>query len=210
MSEAIQTPLHYYLGQTSGQTDDQSPSQANPGVLVRESASHGFLALRGGADSELFRTGVKRVLGIELPVEPCTFNNRNEAALFWLGPSEWLALVMGGTEESTEAELRQVLRGHCSIADVSGGLTLFNLGGKDADEILQKSCTYGFHPRNFQAGRCVQTPFAKTTALVSRACDGSFDVVIRRSFADYLAKWILDAGRESGCRIERLQPSDAW
>ena len=27
--------------------------------------------------------------------------------------------------------------------------------------------------------------------------------IIRRSFSEYLAKWLLDAGREYGCRIEQ-------
>jgi sarcosine oxidase subunit gamma len=209
MSEARQTPLHYYLGQASGDASARSPRQADCGVLLRESASHGFLVLRGHADSELFCAGVQEVLGIALPLEPCTFKTRDEAVICWLGPGEWLVIVATGTEESTEAELRQVLRGSFSIVDVSGGLTMLKLSGEGAYEILQKSCTYDFHPQNFQAGRCVHTSFAKATALIGRARDGSFDVVIRRSFADYLAKWILDAGRESGCRIERLQPADA-
>jgi sarcosine oxidase gamma subunit len=38
--------------------------------------------------------------------------------------------------------------------------------------------------------------------LVSNRTDGSFDLIIRRSFADYIALWMLDAGREFGLRIE--------
>lgn len=50
--------------------------------------------------------------------------------------------------------------------------------------------------------RCVQTNFAKATALVSSNADGSFDLTIRRSFADYIAQWLLDAGQEHGCVIQ--------
>jgi len=48
----------------------------------------------------------------------------------------------------------------------------------------------------------VQITFAKASAAVSNRSDGSYDLVIRRSFADYVAQWLLDAGGEFGCRIE--------
>ncbi len=64
-----------------------------------------------------------------------------------------------------------------------------------------KSSVYDFHPDNFQPGKCVQTTFAKAGALVSKKSDGSFDLVIRRSFTDYIAEWLLDAGKEYGCSI---------
>jgi sarcosine oxidase subunit gamma len=37
---------------------------------------------------------------------------------------------------------------------------------------------------------------------VSSNADGSFDLTIRRSFADYIAQWLLDAGKEHGCLIQ--------
>lgn len=193
MSDIRQTPLHHYLGQTSG------PSDA--GVIVRELAFQGFLTLRGDGNHEPFRKEVKEVLGVDLPIESCTFANSVDRAVYWLGPSEWLVLVASETEGAIEATLRRVLTGHYSIVDVSGGQTLINLSGAGVEKVLKKSCTYDFHPRHFPSGRCVQTNFALAIALVSRKSNESFDVVIRRSFADYVAKWLLDAGREFGCRI---------
>ena len=88
------------------------------------------------------------------------------------------------------------------MVDVSAGQTLLKLSGEGVETVLKKSSVYDFHARHFSVGHCVQTTFAKATALVSRSADDSFDLVIRRSFADYVARWLLDAGAEFGCRIE--------
>ena len=69
--------------------------------------------------------------------------------------------------------------------------------------MLQKSSPYDFHPRNFPPGRCVQTVFAQASALVIAAEDGRFDLVFRRSYADYLTHWITDAAEEYGLVLRR-------
>jgi sarcosine oxidase gamma subunit len=72
--------------------------------------------------------------------------------------------------------------------------------------VLKKSSLYDFEgwaSAKPASGLVVQTPFAKASAVISNRCDGSYDLVIRRSFADYVAQWLLDAGGEFGCRIEK-------
>jgi heterotetrameric sarcosine oxidase gamma subunit len=106
-----------------------------------------------------------------------------------------------------EASLRESLPGHIAVVDVSGGQTLVNLRGIRValDTVLKKSSVYDFAAwadAPSGSGRCVQTTFASASALFSNKPDGSYDLVIRRSFADYVAQWLLDAGREFGCRIE--------
>ena len=73
-------------------------------------------------------------------------------------------------------------------------------------KIVKKSSIYdfdGWDTAKATSGRVVQTTFAKASAAVSNRSDGSYDLVIRRSFADYVAQWLLDAGGEFGCRIEQ-------
>ena len=112
-----------------------------------------------------------------------------------------------GNAAEIEVSLRQVLAGHIAIVDISGGQTMINLRGTDmaVQTVLQKSSVYdfaGWPGASGNAGRCAQTTFAKASAVVSNKSDGSFDLIIRRSFADYIARWLLDAGEEFGCRIE--------
>lgn len=193
----VESALHYFSGLRSG---NQPPS-----IVIRESTSVGHLVIRGDASNQDFRAGIEQVLGIKLPAQPRSSSISTlslGSSLYWMGPSEWLLLVDQGTESQVEEKLRQVLTGHFSVSIVTGGQTLINISGSNVDSILKKSSVYDFHPSSFQINECVQTTFAKATALFCRRADGSFDVVIRRSFADYLARWLLDAGEEFGCVIE--------
>ena len=112
---------------------------------------------------------------------------------------------VGGDAAAIEATLRKSLKGHISVVDVSGGQTCINLRGLAVETVLKKSSIYdfeGWDSAKATSGRVVQTTFAKASAVVSNRSDGSYDLVIRRSFADYVAQWLLDAGGEFGCRIE--------
>jgi len=124
--------------------------------------------------------------------------------VYWLGPDEWL--VTSATDAiDLESSLRLKIRGHIAVVDVSGGQTLVNLRGHGVPVLLKKASGYDFSSWSGAlpgAGRCVQTTFAKATAIVANRADGSFDLIIRRSFSDYIAQWLLDAGQEVGCRIE--------
>ena len=163
----------------------------DPGVVLRVPSPRGCLNLRGDPGEVAFR-------GVELPVEPCTWHHAGETAVYWLGPDEWLIVVPAGTEADLERGLRDTLAGSFSIVDTSGANCFLNLSGPAAGRVLQKSSPYDFHPRNFPAGRCVQTVFAKASALVAGQADGSFDLVVRRSYADYVRLWIEDAAEEYG------------
>ena len=92
-----------------------------------------------------------------------------------------------------EIRLRDRLRGHYAIGNVSGAYTTINISGTGSINLLCKSCTYDFHPDNFPAGKCVRTLVARVGAMISRYDDGSFALVARRSFAEYLWQWLCDA-----------------
>jgi sarcosine oxidase subunit gamma len=47
----------------------------------------------------------------------------------------------------------------------------------------------------------VQTTFAKSAVMISKNADQSFDLVMRRSFSDYLCRWIIDASAEYGLQL---------
>lgn len=209
-----------------------------PGVFCRKCFGRGYLNLRGDAGDARFRNAVAKVAGVELPVEPCTWNAAASAGAYWLGPDEWLLAVENGlpgaprsradasqrlcgtasgpvapTSRGTNApvrvcsvggverKLRDALADRFSVADVTGAQFLVELSGPDAGKVLQKSSPYDFHPRNFRPGRCVQTVFAQATALVAARDGGAFEIVFRRSYADYLLRWIADAAAEYGYRV---------
>ena len=90
--------------------------------------------------------------------------------------------------------------GQCySLVDVTGGQVLLRLGGSHVREVLAKGCTLDLHPRAFKAGQCAQTTLAKTSMLIALIDDApTFDIIVRRSFAEYAALWL----QHSGARAE--------
>ncbi len=210
MSNAIkvESPLNYFHGSfnKSSASDSLFNNQVDCDLVIKEAPLSAHLNLRGDANDRNFCAAVAEVLDVSLPLQPGTYQRNGGSSIYWLGPSEWLIVQEGADPASLEAALRESLTGHISIVDVSGGQTCINLRGTAAVTVLKKSSVYdfeGWDGATANSGSVVQTTFAKASAAVSNRSDGSYDLVIRRSFADYLAQWLLDAGGEFGCRIEQ-------
>ena len=167
------------------------------GVHLQELKLLGHLVLRGSADNAAFTGGIKKVLGLELP-GPLASVELGGASLRWIAPDEWLLIVPGDEAFAMERRLRELMRGHFAIVNVSGGQTLLTLSGRDAVKVLKKSIGYDVHERNFPVGKVVATTFAKTQAVIRRTGAESWDLVVRRSFADYVWLWLQDASAEFG------------
>lgn len=119
-------------------------------------------------------------------------------------PDEWLLIVPGGEEFALEGKLREALGdAHYAIVNVSGGQTLIELEGEMARELLMKSTPYDVHPDAFPVGKGVTTVFAKANLILRRPSEHRWELVLRRSFADYCYRWILDAGAEYAIGVER-------
>lgn len=210
MSNAIklESPLNYFHGwfNKNSAPDSLFNDQIDCDLVIKEAPLSAHLNLRGDANDSHFCSAVAQALDVALPLQPGTYQRNGDISIYWLGPSEWLIVEQGGDPAPLEAALRASLKGHISIVDVSGGQTCINVRGVAVGTLLKKSSIYdfeGWDAATPSSGSVVQTTFAKASAAVSNRCDGSYDLVIRRSFADYLAQWLLDAGGEFGCRIER-------
>ncbi len=172
-------------------------------VVLRERAMLGHLILRGGAI--VLDEAVHRVLGFGLPGRPngLTRDEGGQRSIQWLSPDEWLLIVPGGEEFALESKLREALGdAHYAIVNVSGGQTLIELEGEKARELLMKSTPYDVHPEAFPVGKGVTTVFAKATLILRRPTQERWELVLRRSFADYCYRWILDAGAEYAIGVE--------
>ena len=190
-----ESPLSHVSGKKGGKA---------PGVILHEKAFLGYLTLRGNAEDTTFCEGVSQVLGMDLPTEPLALHQNVEtsSSIQWIAPDEWLLLVPGGSEYETEIALRAALSGHFALVNISGGQTLLTLAGPAARDVLHKSTGYDVHPRNFPVGKGVTTTFAKATAIIRRPSEDSWELIVRRSFADYCYRWLVDASREFGLDAE--------
>jgi sarcosine oxidase subunit gamma len=160
------------------------------GVNVREGPFRGHVNLRGRGDSTLFRQAVESVVGIALPLEPNTVNAASERVLFWLGPTEWLLTCDGAEEIALSRALDARLTSEfASVVAIGGGQTILEFEGDGARGLLAKGCPLDLHPRAFPVGRCAQTHVEKAPALL-RPLPAGVELIVRRSFADYLWHWL--------------------
>lgn len=199
---AAESPLHYSLHRHAVSAHKEGAS-----VVMAERAFLGHLIVRGTAD--VLRAAVKEMVGIALPETACGLNVDGEKSIQWLSPDEWLVILPPGEEFATEKALREALgEATYAIVNVSGGQTVLALSGPSAHEVLMKSTPCDVHPHAFPVGRGVSTVFAKTTVLLRRPDAEHWELVIRRSFADYLYRWLLDAGEEYGITTKHAENED--
>ncbi|WP_329579165.1 sarcosine oxidase subunit gamma [Streptomyces sp. NBC_01361] len=140
---------------------------------------------------------VEKTLGAPLPREHGETTSSGAHTAFWLGPDEWL--VLSQTEEGVAAaELRETLAADPgSVVDVSANRTTLELSGPAARQVLEKGCPLDLHPRVFGPGRAVPTTVGPIAVLLWQVDDApTYRLLPRSSFADYLARWLIDAMNE--------------
>lgn len=191
-----ETPLHHAdLASLVGK------GRANAGVTLREKKLMGHLTVRGDAANPTFAGGVHKALGLELPAA-LAVSGSGDTTLQWMGPDEWLFICPGGEEFAAEQRLHEALNGeHVQVVNVSGGQTVLELTGPNVRDVLMKSTSYDVHPDNFPVGKGVGTVFAKSQLIIRRMGESTWELVIRRSFADYWWMWLQDASAEYGLAI---------
>jgi sarcosine oxidase subunit gamma len=171
------------------------------GVTLREAKLLGHLNLRGNANDPDFLKGVKSALDLDLPLAPCSSAQNANTTIMWLSPDEWLVIVDGVTEAAIEGKLRQSLRGHFAVSDISGAQTMLEISGKDCLQLLQKSIGYDLHLDSFPINKVIGTALAKSSAHIRRTGEYNFQLIIRRSFADYIWLWLQQSSKEYGLSV---------
>ncbi|MGI5350445.1 sarcosine oxidase subunit gamma [Streptomyces sp. CA-250714] len=142
---------------------------------------------------------IEKVLGSALPRNCGDTTASGSHTTVWLGPDEWLVLSQAdGTDLA--AALREALDGEPgSVVDVSANRTTLELRGPYARDVLEKGCPLDLHPRAFGPGQAVLTTVGPVPVLLWQIdADPGYRLLPRSSFADYLARWLLDAMREYG------------
>ncbi|MGR3935909.1 sarcosine oxidase subunit gamma [Streptomyces sp. BRA346] len=140
---------------------------------------------------------IEKTLGAPLPRQCGQTAASGPHTVLWLGPDEWLVVTpVGGT--SVAAELREALAGDPgSVVDVSANRTTLELSGPAARQVLEKGCPLDLHPRAFGPGRAVSTTVGPVAVLLWQIDEApTYRLFPRSSFADYLARWLIDAMSE--------------
>ncbi|MGD1877237.1 MAG: sarcosine oxidase subunit gamma [Kiloniellaceae bacterium] len=196
-------------------------------VRLAEKPLPAAVNLRGDAGDPAFVAAVREALGTEPPTEPNTVATADDIALLWLGPDEWMAVQHQAAPEA-ETMLAAKLRGalangsgeqHAAVTEVGENYACIHIAGSHARDVIVKGCPLDLHPRSFGGptqdgrGHCAQSHLSKAPIILHQVAgtqdhgtqdDGAaFDLYVRRSFSDYLWRWLEDAAREYGLAITK-------
>jgi sarcosine oxidase subunit gamma len=191
MSDAVlQSPLAPLRG-----AGDKSLVVDGRPVSLGETLLMDMLNLRGNPADPTFSSAVHTVSGLALPVVANTASMGTDRQMLWLGPDEWLLQCPIGQGAALEATLRQALAGqHFSVVNVGHGNTVLRIQGPGAADLLARGCPLDFHASVFAAGQVAQSHISRANAtILCRQAGSHYEVTVRRSFADYLFRWLCAA-----------------
>lgn len=154
--------------------------------------------VRGDTRDAAFMQAVESVIGCLPPEKPNTIARGNGYDMMWLGPDEWLVRSAAAHDATRTAPLQAKLGTafagvFASAVDIGSGYTVLEISGTRTREVLARGCPLDLHPKLFGAGQCAQSHYFKASITLLPTGADSFDIVVRRSFADYFVKIMLDA-----------------
>ena len=167
-------------------------------VMLEEAAVTGILVLRAANARDQLGKALVSTLKLDLPGKLESRSEGDRYCIRWMSPDEWMLTCPLNEAFDVERKLRAAVEGHIAIVNVSGGYGLLTLSGENAVNVLKKSTAYDVHSDNFGPGKVVNTVMAKAQVTLRAKDDGSYEIIVRRSFADYLWLWLQRAGKEYG------------
>ena len=182
------------------------PQDEGLAVWANELPLSGVISLRGDARDPAFAAAARLSLEIDLPVIACSYASQAVLDLLWLAPDEWLLLCPRAQVDQWIANLTTVLAGvHHQVIDNSGGFTQIELCGTQARKVLSHCSGYDFS--RLVPGRVVGTTFGSAAAYIRRGRRMSaehFVLLVRRSFADYVWKYLARAASPYGFGVHSI------
>lgn len=118
--------------------------------------------------------------------------------VIWLSPDEFLVVDVSRPQVWGEAErIAEAIVGlPGQVLDLSGNRTILELAGPSAQSVLIKGCHVDLHPRRFPVGHAVSTLLGPVQVIIHRSAEQTFRILPRSSYADYMARWLIDGMEE--------------
>lgn len=165
---------------------------------LRERPFLELVNIRGDARDPVFVEASESILGCRPPTQPNTVARGTHHDVLWLGPDEWLVRSTLPHDAASAAPLEQALRTRfgttfASATDVGSGYTVLEISGSQVRDVLSRGCPLDLHPRVFTIGQCAQSLYFKASLTLMQTAEDTFELIIRRSFADYFVRIMLDA-----------------
>ncbi|WP_168790698.1 sarcosine oxidase subunit gamma [Paraburkholderia aromaticivorans] len=171
---------------------------ANATFRLNERPFLELVNVRGDTRDAAFVRAFESVLGCRPPEKANTVARGNGYDVMWLGPDEWLVRSATAHDATRTAPLQAKLGAafagvFASAVDIGSGYTVLEISGTRTREVLSRGCPLDLHPKLFGEGQCAQSHYFKASMTLLPTGASSFDIVVRRSFADYFVKMMLDA-----------------
>jgi len=196
-SPVMQSPLHPF-----GLAAKQEKINNSKGAWANEIPLLGYISLRGNSQNAAFVSAVNSALSVELPTQPCSMLYTAWGSILWLSPDESLITCKRDQRASLQQSLEAALAGiHSQVVDNSGGYTTVQLKGKNASDVLHHCTVYDLNM--LQTGKVVGTTFGKLSLYLHQHEDG-YSLVFRRSFADYIWRYLERSALPYGFGIAQL------
>ena len=196
---AAHTPMEHMRDAVNA----QAKKGAGSSVALTEQALSGLVVLRANDAKDALSKALNKAANIHLPDRLQSAENGDYCAR-WMTPDEWLLSCPINQAFELETSLRSEVDGHIAVVNVSGGFSVFKLSGADARNVLRKSSVYDVNPENFPEGKVVNTLLAKSQVTLRALADDAFEIIVRRSFADYVWLWLQRAGSEYDIKLSLL------
>lgn len=165
------------------------------GVALHEHEFPVQIGLRAEVGTES-AAALEGVLGFPLPARAgeVTGDPRGLHAI-WMSPDEFLAVDVSRRQEPGEAvryedALAPGMPGQA--IELSANRALLVLSGPSSRAVLEKSVHLDLHPREFGVGRAAVTQVGLVPVILHRSDEQEWRLYPRASFADYLARWLID------------------
>ena len=169
------------------------------GVWAHEMPLLGYISLRGNAQNNEFLAAIKKATGMDLPTAACSLSAASTITILNLSPDVWMLVCPCEQRATLQHVLASALTGiHSQVLDNSGGYSSVWLQGKQSVDALQHCTVYNLHA--LTPNKVVGTTFGKASVIIYRLENG-FCLVLRRSFADYIWRYLTRAAAPYGFGI---------
>lgn len=174
---------------------EASDVEGDRGVILRETPFATMIGIRAIPGTPAHEA-LAAATGVGLPSGPGRVaGSPGGTAVLWQGPDEFLLVVPEGTE-ILNALVGALGEMPGSVVDLSANRTILRLTGPGARLVLEKGCPADLHPRVFAPGTAISTTLGPVPLFLWQTGDREYLLLPRASFADYTARWLLDAMTE--------------
>lgn len=187
-------------------------SLGDAGLGLSERGYRALIDIRVQLDSEPgAQAAFRQAAGVELPTTPNTVAGSGETHALWLGPNEWQLVVHDSRPEAGGewvAKLRAAMTDHfCAVVDVSHAQAILGVTGPMAREVLERAVPLDMDARAFKPGEVKQTLFGRHCGVTLHLRDDAptFDLYCRRSFAEYVWRYLEDCAKGACTQVAVLE-----